>query len=279
MLNKNFHIIEKGLSLYDTRSGFGQPVIVKTLKLLNRYITNYGADSTVWATINSLSEYQSFNLEHGVRLSFLDEALDDLKKLVPQSLNHEGGTVSITRKEILSECSGSFKQLAKNRHSIRVFSKLPVDESLIREAANIAKKTPSVCNRQTTSIFVYGGEEQKKQILALQNGNRGFGHLASHIVAVTSDLQCFIGTGERNQAYVDGGLMAMSFVYALQSLGIGSCFLNWSVTADLDMEIKKVAGIPASHVIVTLIAIGNIPDELLVAESPRLSLNDILYIQ
>jgi nitroreductase len=73
--------------------------------------------------------------------------------------------------------------------------------------------------------------------------------------------------------------MAMSFVYALQSLGVGSCFLNWSVTADLDMAFKKASGIPASHVIVSLLAIGNIPSELKVAESPRLSLDQIFHIQ
>lgn len=72
--------------------------------------------------------------------------------------------------------------------------------------------------------------------------------------------------------------MAMSFVYALHSLGVGSCFLNWSMTAEKDMTLKKIAAIPTSHVVITLLAIGNIPHELLVAEAPRLSINEILHI-
>ncbi|MNP41368.1 malonic semialdehyde reductase [compost metagenome] len=169
--------------------------------------------------------------------------------------------------------------MAANRFSIRVFNETPVSEELIKEAANIARKSPSVCNRQTTRIYSFSTPEQKKSLLALQNGNRGFGHLASHVIAITSDLQCFTGTGERHQAYVDGGLMAMSFVYALQSLGIGSCFLNWSVTADIDERFRRISGIPKSHVIVTLIAIGNIPEKLNIAESPRLPVNEILINQ
>ncbi len=279
MLIKNFHAIEKGLSLSEPRPGFGQPVVVNTLKQLNKYIEHHGVDDTVFNTINTLCAFQKFNKRHGIVLEFLDLALDELSEVISQSQNHQGGVISVKRDKIISQCSGNFKQLANNRHSIRVFDTVPVSEDIIREAAEIAKKTPSVCNRQTAKIFVYGSKEKKNRLLALQSGNRGFGNLASHIVVITSDLQCFTGTGERNQAYVEGGLMAMSFVYALQSLGIGSCFLNWSVTADSDMALKKVAKIPASHVVVSLIAIGNIPSELKVAESPRLSLDQILHIQ
>ena len=279
MLLKNFHIIEKGLSLSQPRPGFGQPIVSKTIKQISEYINKYGVDDSVLNAITALRSYQEFNAQNNVTLEFVDDALDNFNKITLKMTNGQGGVVTVSREDILELCSGGFSQLANNRHSIRVFSEKPVSEELIMQAAEISRKTPSVCNRQAARIFVFGSECDKSKLLALQGGNRGFGHLASHVVAITSDLQCFTGTCERNQAYVDGGLMAMTFVYALQSLGVGSCFLNWSVNADLDMGFKKVSGIPASHVIVSLLAIGNIPSELKVAESPRLNLNEILHMQ
>lgn len=278
ILLKEYHVIEKGLSLPSPRPGFGQPVVKRILRDIVFYIKNYEFDSVVINAVNALIAYQSFNKNHGVCFDYLDSFLEDLPYATAKQKNNNGGVIKICRETIVSKCAVDFKSLAENRHSIRVFDETPVSLDLIKEAAEIAKKTPSVCNRQSTHIFVYSTKAHKSEILKLQGGNRGFGHLASHVVAITSDLNCFGGAGERNQAYVDGGLMAMSFVYALHSLGVGSCFLNWSMTAEKDMTLKKIAAIPTSHVVITLLAIGNIPHELLVAEAPRLSINEILHI-
>lgn len=277
MLTKNFHIIEKGLSLANPRPGFGQPVVKRLLQQTTLYIQKFGNDETTGYATSALISYDAFNKKNGVHLDFLSK---NLSKLIDSAkFSSNGGIIKLSREQILRTSDLSFRELASNRHSIRVFSPTPVSDYLIKEAVSIARKTPSVCNRQTTRVFAYGSTELKKSLLSLQNGNRGFGHLASHVLIVTSDLHCFTGVGERHQAYIDGGLMAMSLVYALQSLGIGSCFLNWSVTADVDSKMRKAAGIPDSHIIITLIAIGNIPEELYVAESPRLPLDEILTLE
>jgi nitroreductase len=75
--------------------------------------------------------------------------------------------------------------------------------------------------------------------------------------------------GERNQAWIDGGMFAMSFVLALHSLGLGTCCLNWSVEQKTDIALRAEAAIPDSEVIIMLLAIGHIPPELNVAASVR----------
>ena len=279
MLIKNFHIVEKGLSLPSPRPGFGRVVVEKTINQLEQYLKHHGVDVLSFQVVNALEAYVAFNKLHNQDVSYAESSLHCVREnfLEGKSLSKEGGVITIRREEILKKTSGDFASLAANRFSIRVFDESPVSIDLIREAANISRKTPSVCNRQTSRIFIFGGKK-KEELLALQNGNRGFGHTASHVAVITSDLHCFTGVGERNQAYVDGGLMAMSFVYALHSLGVGSCFLNWSVTSGVDRALKRVAGIPESHVVVTLIAIGNIPAELKVAASPRLCLSEICVV-
>lgn len=280
MLMKNFHIIEKGLSLPSPRPGFGRAVVEKTISQLEQYLKHHGVDALPFQVLNALEAYVAFNRLHGQDVSYVESCLKSVKGrfLGGEKLSDEGGVITVKREEILKKSSGNFASLAASRYSIRVFDEDPVPIDLIREAADISRKTPSVCNRQTSRIFIFGNDK-KEALLALQNGNRGFGHTASHIAVVTSDLHCFTGVGERNQAYVDGGLMAMSFVYALQSLGAGSCFLNWSVTSGVDQELKRVAGIPESHVVVTLIAIGNIPVDLKVAASPRLGLSEVFFLE
>jgi len=279
VLLKDLHVIEKGLSLSQPRTGFGQVVVKRVIKYITSYLDIYGLDDVVASAINAVKEYHDFNERKGVSFKWLDDFLIKISHVESPKETHKGGTVLVKRNDILKKSSGTFEELASARCSIRVFDEKPVSLDFLKKAADIARKTPSVCNRQTANIFIFQDARLRSEILKLQGGNRGFGHLASHIVAITSDLSSFSGAGERNQAYVDGGLMAMTFVYALQSLGVGTCFLNWSVTAEKDVKLKKLTNIPSSHVVISLIAVGNIPSELRVARSDRLDISEILHLE
>jgi hypothetical protein len=71
----------------------------------------------------------------------------------------------------------------------------------------------------------------------------------------------------------------MSLVWALHSRGIGSCYLNWSAELEQDLKLRQVADIPDSENIITLLAVGNLPDRFLVAGSPRRDLSDVLFFR
>jgi nitroreductase len=107
-------------------------------------------------------------------------------------------------------------------------------------------------------------------------GNSGFGHKVKTLLMVTVDRQCFFTEAERNQCWIDGGLFAMSLVYGLHSLGLGSCCLNWSVTRERDKLLKKVTGLKESDAVIMMIAVGHLKEEFNVATSARKSLNHFL---
>ena len=65
-------------------------------------------------------------------------------------------------------------------------------------------------------------DERQQQVIAVQ-GNAGFGDRVPLVLVITSDLQTFFAPEERNQAWIDGGMFAMSLVHALHSLGLASC--------------------------------------------------------
>jgi nitroreductase len=71
-------------------------------------------------------------------------------------------------------------------------------------------------------------------------------------------------------------MFAMSLIYALHAQGLGTCCLNWSVEPDKDRSLKDDLALPESYAIGMMIAVGALPDEILVAESRRMSLEQIM---
>ncbi|MBT9494513.1 MAG: nitroreductase family protein [Paucibacter sp.] len=169
-------------------------------------------------------------------------------------------------------------QFFAQRYSVRQFDPAAVvEEQLIEQAVRMAQKTPSVCNRESGTVFAVRDKARMNKLLALQNGNRGFGDQAGLLMIITSRQDTFLSPGERYQAWIDGGLFAMSLIYALHSLGLGSCCLNWSVEPEADLALKAASGIPADHAVIMMLAVGHLPEQFRVASSPRRPLTDVLH--
>ncbi|MGX9120782.1 nitroreductase family protein [Mesorhizobium sp. BHbsci] len=104
--------------------------------------------------------------------------------------------------------------------------------------------------------------------LSFHNGNKGFGHKLGALLIIRADLRELYEIGERNQAWIDGGLFAMSLVYAFHAARLGSCMLNWSVDYDRDQAFRNEFEIPDHEVIITFLGVGHVPDEFRVLFSP-----------
>ena len=205
-ITAHYHVIEKGLSLANPRVGFGKQIVADLVTLLNNYQQKYGLDEVGQVALNVLFAYYQFNLKHDLEDKELYERLTKLKDKasLKKSFVSEGGVILVSKNEINAATSIDFEKFANTRHSVRNFANEEVSLSLIKEAVTIAIKTPSVCNRQTWKVYTFSDEELKQKVLSHQNGNRGFGHQASKILVVTSDLDLFISAAERNQCFIDG---------------------------------------------------------------------------
>lgn len=281
LITMDYHRIEKGLALREPRVGFGRDVVQRLLSNLQMYQQTFGIDRTGQIALNSLFAYYNFNKENGVNDDLLYQNIDVLRKTVIDSneITNCGGILKVTKKSILDTAKIELKNFFESRYSVRHFTSEEVDISLIKQAVKMAQKTPSVCNRQSSKVYVFTEDEDKKKVLSYQNGNRGFGEQVSKVLIVTSDLEHFVSIGERNQCWIDGGMFAMSLIYALHSLGLGTCCLNWSVEREIDRELRKVAGVNDSEAIIMMIAIGHIPEQLNIAQSPRKKLEEVLIIK
>jgi nitroreductase len=272
------HRIEKGLALRDPKPGFGAWFHDRLLSNLRRYLERYGPDPIVRVSLNALSAYAVFGDARGVDTSSLRARLDLLSRAagIGAADGHGGGVHRLTARQVQESACRSLESFFRSRHSIRHFGRAAVPLETVEKAVSMAIFSPSVCNRGSWRVHVYSQPGDKAAVLAHQSGNRGFGDQAAHVLVVTSDLQSFASPGERNQCWVDGGMFAMSLVYALHSLGVGTCCLNFCVERRTEVALRACAGIPDSEAVIMMIAVGSLPDEFAVAQSPRRSLGEVL---
>jgi len=274
------HIIEKGLSLPSPRAGYGKEVVRNLVDGTKAYLDRFGTDQITCVSTNVLSTYYDFNLRNGIDDGQLKDEIEGLRSKMSDSglETNRGGAIPFSRERVARVSRLPFSEFVRERYSIRNFTDEPVSLELIKEAVQISLKTPSVCNRQSWRVHCYQGREKCKPLLELQNGNRGFEHTINTILIVTSDLNYFGGIKERNEPFIDGGMFGMSLVYALHHLGLGSCCLNLCLSSGVDKKLRMRAEIPDAESFIFMLAVGHIPDKVMVAESCRRPLSDILSI-
>ena len=147
-----------------------------------------------------------------------------------------------------------------SRYSLREFKDEIIKDDIILRAVELSMKTPSVCNRQAWHIYHTNDDEIKKTVLQHQHGNKPFGDKIPNLFIVATDLKAFFSAEEHYQHWIDGGLLSMSLMYALHSLGIATCPLNWSQSPKDDKALRKAINIKQNHTITMLLALGY-PDE------------------
>lgn len=263
------HTIEKGLSLRSPRKGFGQEKVMSLLGRLDDYLTRYGEVDKGFLTypLSTIGNYIEYTESQGV-------PVPEIKKVYEALLARSGVTVftsspsvqTVRKSDILPECGGDFESLLRSRHSVRYFSEEPLPDDVILKALDMAKRTPSACNRQAWKTYVLRGEDCHR-LLTWQGGCKGFEAEIPVAVVVTCDLRAFLSY-EVHQAYVDGGLYAMNLINAFHSLGVGTIPLSLAFN---QRKLKGLAafGVPENEVPIVIVGVGNLPDEFKVAASDR----------
>lgn len=274
------HVIEKGLSFKNVKFGFGKDIILSIINLLSIYkVSGFDINKKVYKVASStLKEYINYHKNNNYILD--KNILEGIKKIELDNFNciNCGGTVEFKKDDLLSLYKKDFYTLAKNRYSIRNFTDEKISVDIILESIKLAQKSPSVCNRQGSRVYIIEKESVKQKLLEVHNGNRGFGNLADKILVVTSDLSIFEGVGERNQSFVDSGIFSMSLLYSLTYFGIATCTLNWCTDKNKDKLYRSIVGIKKEENVALMILVGGMPDTFKVAMSVRKDLEDIITI-
>ena len=274
MMVMEAHKIEKAFSLPAPRPGFGVAVIKGLIKMLKQY-EELGSDCEGLAYKKAksvLAEYLRFHEQIEYDLGSLKE------EIIPWADMHcdVAGYHETSKADWLKKAIGNFESCALSRASVRTYDSAPISEETIKDAIRIARKTPSVCNRQAWHTYIVKSPEIKEKLIELQCGCRGFGDTSDFMAVITTDSRSFVGPYERNQAYVDGGLYAMSFLYALHYKGVGACPLHWMVPPAHSKKLRALLKMGNFENIIMVISAGSIPDRLRTAKSVRHEVGDLV---
>jgi nitroreductase len=273
-LVKSYHVVEKGLALAEPRMQFAEKKIIKLIRLTKEYVTYYGEDALVKSIKSTLLSYMNFHEQS--RFELKKDYFNLIKEFVEGEVNiDKGGVKLVKRLDTYAQIFSNTEELIKGRVSVRNFSEQDVPVEEIRKIIDLARNTPSVCNRQGWFIHVYSDKNKIKELLSYQNGNAGFTESINKLLIVTGNAKAFTFS-ESNQLFIDGGLLSMNILLAIHAAGYGACPLNTCYPAFYEKKVKKIAEISDEQRLIMMIGIGALHKEYTVAYSNKFPVSDIL---
>lgn len=267
----NVHALEKGLSrTHNFRAGFGK----KALSTLNDALVIYtekGYDQNAFPYIEGRAIFLKYILAHeekGVDISFLNDIVDP--SFLDRNLTiDKSGIKKVYAKDKSKNNEKGFYELCQGRSSVRDFSGESVDREAIIRAIDNARKTPSVCNRQGWFVYLVENKQMIESLLYYQRGFAGYPEIPESVLVITVSNSTFLSPVERNEAFVDGGLFAMSVIYGLEYEGLAAVTLNAMMNSKDEESIRKLVNIHESEQIILFIAIGAFKEKCVVPVSDR----------
>ena len=126
-----------------------------------------------------------------------------------------------------------FFELAKKRQSIRKFSDKKIPKVKIYKILKCAIEAPSSCNRQAWRFLILDDKNSLSFISEIRRIQ--FLREAPTVICVFVDKDLYGNEKELNYTvYMDGSAAIMNMLYAAESLGISSCWVNFG-----GLEISK----------------------------------------
>ncbi len=252
-LRRNIHRLEKGLSYPTAKPVFATDYIAQTVDNFCLSLKNGAMDENTrnWAFsvlnlyFSVVDETQSSVVSHA-KAQF-NEAVRELPP--PNDIPYPSSLrplSSITYEELLN--------LSLRRRSIRYFTDEPASLAIVRKAYDIAKYAPSACNRQAFQFLFFDEPETVKKLSAIPGGVAGYD--VPSIIVVVGRYDGYFDIRDINAPVIDSSLAIMSFLYAAETLGLGTVCINWPNLIDREQKIRKIIDLHPAEFVVMMIGVG-----------------------
>jgi nitroreductase len=269
------HQIEKGLSHDVFRPGFGKNVLNNLSQLLTklRHLDSQYSNNWVYlAAVRILHDYVSVHQNMHFDLGYAESMFSkDIWNEINAPLPERPSNLTVCAKDKEDNKKSTFKEIAERRHSVREYSTEKVTEAELNTAISLARRSPSVCNRQPVRVYEIFDKQKIQALLDIQGGYRGYATPPA-LILVTSDARAFMNSAERNEPFVDGGLFSMSILYALEYYGLAACPLNAMFSEKQEQLTRNILGVPDNEFMVMYISVGHFAEKTHTCHSPRFPL-------
>lgn len=261
-LRRSVHRIEKGLTMQPQKKVFAKEYIEDAVGYYEVAVGQY---------VNNKESFDVGELEwaHNVFGSFfgsikpgISEAIDTARKKYKSTFDLYAPISKSKKPYLYSERAESdvkyndFLNLTLQRRSIRWFKQKKVSRGLIDNALLAARQSPTACNRMPYTFKIYDDPSLVKEIARIPFGSAGYSHQIPTIVVVVGELNSYSSPRDRHAIYVDSSLAAMSFMLALETLGLSSSVINWPDFEPLELKMQKKLNLSPSQRVTMLIAVG-----------------------
>ena len=256
-----YHGLEKGMLYTEMKKGFAKGRINNLHKLLNDkdVIKSITSRSQIKVGYQVMCKYYELHEEAGYNIeSIFSKAQYENYKSILNSNYNDGfhGIIEWTKEDFFSSNNDNFEMFAHSRKSTRNFTGEKIPYDIINKAISLANTAPSVCNRQASHVYLIEDKKTIDNVLSVQGGFTGYTENVNQLLILTNDRKYYYSIGERNQAYIDGGLYLMNLLYSLHYYKIGNCPTHWGKTHSDEKKLSKYIIIPDSEVIICMIPIG-----------------------
>lgn len=249
-LRRNIHRIEKGLITRPRKPVFAKDYILNTVKELVRVKEVDGDNSLIHWGCSVLEEYFSVVGD--------DSVVSKSKMIFLDHFERQNRTSTFIRSH--TELSGltieQFERLNVQRRSVRYYKDIPVPRHAITECLKVALQAPSACNRQPFNFRIIDDESKLREATRLPAGIRTFADNVKVLVFLIGELNSYFDERDKHLIYIDGGLVTMNFILALETAGLSSCVVNWGDRPDRNRKLAKFLGLKDYERCVVCLSIG-----------------------
>ena len=276
-LIRNTHRIEKGLLMRPRRPVFALDYIEETLDAFENVwdYTKVDTDAQHKWFFDVLTEYFETSGNHD-RLLQLKNRFQEASSMHSSSPNTHKDFKSIpyfrSEEEKSKITYEDFYRLTKQRRSVRWFQDKKVPRDLIDKAILAANQSPSACNRQPFRYRIIDDPDFRSEVSSLPAGIRGYEHNIPVLIVVIGNLAAYFDERDRHIIYIDASLANMSLMFALETLGLSSCSINWPDIEVLELKMEKKLGLKKYERPIMCLAVGYPDSEGKVAYSEKRSL-------
>ena len=275
LLRRNIHRLEKGLIMRPRRDIFALDYLEETVTAyrdsLNQQDDRGDRDGELKWAHDVLQEYFTVVVTHPIidraKAMFMTlKPIEGEQKYIPYHRDLDRPlTVNYDR----------FLSLSQRRRSVRWYLPQPVPRELIDRAITAAALSPSACNRQPFEFRVFDDPDLIQQVGSIPMGTSGFSQNFPALIVVVGKLRAYYSERDRHVIYIDASLASMSLMYALETLGLSSCPINWPDIASKERQMRQVLDLEPDEKVVMLISFGYPHPEGMVPFSQKKSLAEI----
>jgi len=274
ILRRNIHRIEKGIANTTRHEVFAEKYILQTTKALKQLCMKKGEQdiSCQWG-LAVLQEY--FRVcKH---TSKVQEA-ENLFSSITIEPENKFQLYNASERPPLTVEYDALHALAQRRRSVRKFLSTPVPFKEVQKAMKIAALSPSACNRQPFSFLYFDDPDLSKQIAQIAGGAQLQESNLPGIIVVVCQYRAFSEEYDMETPVIDSSLATMSFLLALETIGISSICINWPQLPHNEQRIRSIITLEPDECITLLIGIGYPHPDARILSSYKREVADLVYL-